>query len=210
MIAILDFGLGNLKSIYNGFCHLGHEAIVTRDICLINKANALVIPGVGAFKDGMDNLIRFGLVDVINNAISSNKPVLGICLGLQLLFSESEEFGMHTGIGIFNGRIKQFNGPLKIPHMGWNTLQITRRIPLLNGIKDGEYFYFVHSFYADIEEEEIVAAKTEYGIIFPSVIQKGNLIATQFHPEKSSNPGLTILNNFAQSALTAQPQAGRY
>ncbi len=201
MIAILDFGLGNLKSVLNGLSHLGHQAIITRDKKVIQEADGLVIPGVGAFKDGMDNLIKLDLISVIIGAVTNNKPVLGICLGLQLLFSESREFGQHMGIGIFRGKIKSFTGYFKIPHMGWNKLKIKRQIPLLDGIRDGEFFYFVHSFYAYPEEEDIVAGETEYGINFPCVVQRGNLMATQFHPEKSSLPGLRILDNFAKIAI---------
>lgn len=200
MIAILDFGLGNLKSVYNGFSHLGYQSIITCDPKVIQDSDALVIPGVGAFKDGIDSLIRFDLLTPVVDAIYHEKPVLGICLGLQLLFSESEEFGIHKGIGIFKGKVRAFTGPVKIPHMGWNTLKIIRQIPIFDGINNGEFFYFVHSFYADSEEKGIIAAQTEYGVTFPSVVQKGNLIATQFHPEKSSQPGLKILDNFAKMA----------
>lgn len=203
MIAILDFGLGNLKSIQNGFLYLGHKTIITRDKKLIQEADSLILPGVGAFKDGMDRLKRFDLIPTIRDALSQKKPILGICLGLQLLFSEGEEFGRHIGLELLKGTIKSFTGSLKIPHMGWNTLRITRRIPLLDGIKDGDFFYFVHSFYAEPEEQGIVAGETEYGITFPSVIQKDNLMATQFHPEKSSDHGLRILDNFVKiSAMT--------
>lgn len=201
MIAILDFGLGNLKSIQNGFLYLGHKTIITQDKKMIQDSDSLILPGVGAFKDGMDRLKRFNLIPVIQEAISKKKPIMGICLGLQLLFSESEEFGMHIGLELLKGTVKSFTGSLKIPHMGWNTLHITRQIPLLDGIKDGDFFYFVHSFYAKPEEEGIVAGETEYGITFPSVIQKDNLMATQFHPEKSSKPGLRILDNFAKIAV---------
>jgi glutamine amidotransferase len=204
MIVILDFGLGNLKSIQNGFLYLGHKTIITQDKKMIEDSDSLILPGVGAFKDGMDRLKRFNLVPVIQEAISQKKPILGICLGLQLLFSESEEFGLHIGLGLLKGTVKSFTGSLKIPHMGWNTLHITRQIPMLDGIKDGDFFYFVHSFYAKPLEEGIVAGETEYGITFPSVIQKDNLMATQFHPEKSSKPGLRILDNFAKITVKAR------
>jgi len=200
MLALLDFDLGNLKSIQNGFLHLGHEAVITRDSQTIRDADGLIIPGVGAFKDGMDRLQHHRLIPVIEEALSRAKPILGICLGLQLLFSESEEFGKHRGLGMMEGTVKAFTGTLKIPHMGWNTVHITRRIPLLDGIGEGEYFYFVHSFFAVPEEEGIVAGETEYGITFPSVVQKGTMMATQFHPEKSSSAGLRILDNFARMA----------
>ena len=204
MISILDFGLGNLKSIQNGFLYLGHKTIITRDKKMIQDSDSLILPGVGAFKDGMDRLKRFNLVPVIQEAVSQKKPILGICLGLQLLFSESEEFGLHTGLKLLKGTVRSFIGSMKIPHMGWNTLHIKRRIPLLDGIKDGDFFYFVHSFYAKPEEDGIIAGETEYGIIFPSVIQKDNLMATQFHPEKSSKTGLRILDNFAKIAVSSR------
>lgn len=200
MLALLDFGLGNLKSIQNGFRHLGHEAVITCDSQVIRDADGLIIPGVGAFKDGMDRLRRHRLIPVIEEALSQAKPILGICLGLQLLFSESEEFGRHRGLGMMEGTVKTFTGTLKIPHMGWNTVHITRRIPLIEGIGEGEYFYFVHSFFAVPDKGEIVAGETEYGITFPSVVEKGTLMATQFHPEKSSHAGLRILDNFARMA----------
>lgn len=204
MIAILDFGLGNLKSIQNGFRNLGHEAMITHDELSFKDADGIILPGVGAFKDGMDHLRKANFVPHIQDALSQGKPILGICLGLQLLFDESEEFGIHKGLGFLKGRVKCFTGPFKIPHMGWNTLHIKREIPLLHGIREGDFFYFVHSFYAESEDEKIVAGETEYGITFPSVVQLGNLMATQFHPEKSSDAGLKILDNFAKLTINAK------
>ena len=204
MIAILDFGLGNLKSIQNGFRNLGHEAMITHDELSFKDADGIILPGVGAFKDGMDHLRKANFVPHIQDALSQGKPILGICLGLQLLFDESEEFGIHKGLGFLKGRVKCFTGPFKIPHMGWNTPHIKREIPLLHGIREGDFFYFVHSFYAESEDEKIVAGETEYGITFPSVVQLGNLMATQFHPEKSSDAGLKILDNFAKLTINAK------
>lgn len=204
MIAILDFGLGNLKSIHNGFQRLGHKAIITHDKRIIQDADGLILPGVGAFKDCMDRLKGAHFIPLIQEALYRGTPILGICLGLQLLFSESEEFGLHQGLGYLKGRVKAFSGNLKIPHMGWNTLRIKRSIPLLDGIGDGNFFYFVHSFYAEAEEEGIVAGETEYGVTFTSVVQKDNLMATQFHPEKSSELGLKILDNFANIVQSAR------
>ena len=204
MIAILDFGLGNLKSIQNGFRYLGHEAMIIHDELSLKDADGIILPGVGAFKDGMDRLRKANFVPLIQEALSQGKPILGICLGLQLLFDESEEFGIHKGLGFLKGRVKCFTGPFKIPHMGWNTLHIKREIPLLHGMREGDFFYFVHSFYAESEDEGIVAGETEYGIIFPSVVQLGNLMATQFHPEKSSDAGLRILDNFAKLTINAK------
>lgn len=202
MIAILNFSLGNLKSVLNGFYALGHKAIITNNRDEILDADGLVIPGVGAFKDGMDQLKKFGLIEVIKDAQYNGKPILGICLGLQLLFSESEEFGKHEGIGIFRGMIKGFSGLLKIPHMGWNTVRQKKDTPLLKGIKDEDFFYFVHSYYAIPDDNDIIVGETEYGITFPSIVQKDKIMATQFHPEKSSTAGLKILDNFAKIAIS--------
>jgi glutamine amidotransferase len=193
MIVILDFDMGNLRSIQKGFEHVGHEAVVTRDLATIQSAGKLVIPGVGAFHDGMKNLDRYHLIPLIHEAVRERKPVLGICLGMQLLFSESEEFGLTSGLSIIPGRVK-------IPHMGWNSIEVKEQIPILQGIEDRAYFYFVHSYFVEPDHSHDVAAITEYGIRFASVVCKGNLFATQFHPEKSQSIGLKILKNFAELA----------
>ena len=206
MIAIVDYGMGNLRSVHKGFEKVGFPAVVTQDPRLIRKASGLVLPGVGAFKKAMENLTELGLVEPIKEFIISQRPFLGICLGLQLLFSESEEFGVQSGLGIFAGRVVRFpfsnpgspptRDSLKVPHMGWNGVQMRKRVPALEGVEDGAYFYFVHSYYPVPIDRDIVATTTDYGGEFVSSISQGKLFACQFHPEKSQTLGLKILHNF--------------
>lgn len=203
MIAIIDYGMGNLRSVQKGFEKVGHAAIVTSDPKAIMDAGHVVLPGVGAFPDCMRNLEERGLLDIVPKVVKSGRPFLGICLGLQLLFTESEEFGVHKGLDIIKGRVVKFSelrSPnsdlLKVPHMGWNTVSIKKRLPALEGIDDGSYFYFVHSYYVVPEDEKVVATATNYGIDFVSSIWKDNVFASQFHPEKSQEKGLKILKNF--------------
>ncbi len=199
MIAIVDYGMGNLRSVEKGFLKVGIDVVVTNKPEIIKKADGIVLPGVGAFKDCMRELSNLRLTDAIVNAIRNGKPYLGICLGLQVLFSESEEFGRCRGLDIFRGKVVRFqNGNLKIPHMGWNELTIQKQNPLLNGIKDKTYFYFVHSFYVAPEDSSIIAATTDYGLNFTSMIWEDNIFAVQFHPEKSQAAGLRILENFGR------------
>ncbi len=204
MITIVDYGMGNLRSVAKAFERLGVQARVTQSPGDIASAEKLVLPGVGAFEDAVRNLETLHLTEPLLKFLEAGKPFLGICLGLQLLFTESEEGGLHKGFGVFSGRVKRFpNGSLKVPHIGWNNIQriaysVERRdCPLLKGISDGSYFYFVHSYYADPIDKNIVTAQTEYGVPFTSVIWKDNIFATQFHPEKSQTLGLKILENFA-------------
>ncbi|MBI3397944.1 MAG: imidazole glycerol phosphate synthase subunit HisH [Deltaproteobacteria bacterium] len=203
MIAVIDYGMGNLRSVQKGFERAGHQCIITRNPKDISNASHVVLPGVGAFKDCMDNLKNYDLVEPILNAIKSGRPFLGICLGLQLLFSESEEFGRHEGLDIIKGRAVRFSSELrtqdpelKIPHMGWNDIKIERKPPILNDIADGSYFYFVHSYYVVPKDASVIATKTNYGLDFASSIWKDNIFACQFHPEKSQKVGLQILKNF--------------
>jgi glutamine amidotransferase len=198
MIAILDFDMGNLRSIQKGFEQVGHEAVITRDQAKIQSAHKLIIPGVGAFRDGMKNLDRYNLITPIQKAIEAGKPTLGICMGMQLLFSESEEFGLTKGLNIVPGKVKRFTVNLKIPHMGWNSIEIKNQPSLFRNSSNGEYFYFVHSYYVEPENPDCIAAITEYGIPFTSAICQGSLFATQFHPEKSQSGGLKILKAFAE------------
>ena len=207
MIAIVDYGMGNLRSVHKGFERVGFSAAVTQDPGLIRKASGLVLPGVGAFKKAMENLTGLGLVGPITEFIQSGRPFLGICLGLQLLFSESEEFGRQSGLGILEGRVVRFpfsnpdssssRDSLKVPHMGWNAVHIRKHVPALAGVEDGAYLYFVHSYYPVPEDRHIVATTTDYGGDFVSSVSRGNLFACQFHPEKSQTVGLKILKNFA-------------
>ncbi|GAB6275198.1 MAG: imidazole glycerol phosphate synthase subunit HisH [Peptococcaceae bacterium] len=198
MIAIIDYGRGNLRSVQKGFEKVGVEAIITQDPEVAAKATGLVLPGVGAFADAMTNLKDKGLDDVVREAIFLNKPFLGICLGLQLLFETSEEWGYSEGLGIFPGQVRQLPDNLKVPHMGWNQVDFVKSNPLVEGIPNKTYFYFVHSFYVEPADKFLVGGLTEYGLNFTSMISKNNLFALQFHPEKSSVMGLQILKNFGR------------
>ncbi len=204
MIAIIDYGMGNLRSVQKAFERVGHRAVVTRDRGEIDRATRVVLPGVGAFGDCMDNLTRYGLVEPIRRAISESKPFLGICLGLQLLFTESEEFGTHKGLNILQGKIRRFpffqdsEPSLKVPHMGWNTISIRQPAPLLDGITSGSHVYFVHSFYVQPDDPSVTCTVTEYGIPFVSSVWKNNIFASQFHPEKSQQVGLQLFYNFGK------------
>jgi len=198
MIAIVDYGMGNLRSVSKAFEAAGHRAVVTRDKATIKNASHVVLPGVGAFGDCMANLERFDLVESILSTIQTGKPFLGICLGLQLLFTESEEFGVHKGLGIIPGKVRKFalEPPLKVPHMGWNQVRAQRSCPLFNDIADGSNWYFVHSYFVDPTDHNVAATTTTYGIPFVSSIWKENIVPCQFHPEKSQSVGLRLIKNF--------------
>lgn len=205
MITIIDYGMGNLRSVQKGFEKVGFEAKVTDDPRDVERAEKLVLPGVGAFRDCMDNLRQGGFVEPILEHVEGGRPFLGICLGLQLLFTESEEFGRHQGLGIIPGRVVRFPADLrqggeelKVPHMGWNQIDIRRPSPILKGVADGTSVYFVHSYYVIPDDESMVATVTDYGIEFCSSVWKDNVMATQFHPEKSQSVGLSILKNFGE------------
>jgi len=205
MITIIDYGMGNLRSVQKGFERLGFTARVTADPLDVERAGKLVLPGVGAFRDCMANLEAGGFVEPIKRHVASGRPFLGICLGLQLLFSESEEFGRHRGLDIIPGRVVRFPAgmqqggeELKVPHMGWNQIAIRRTAPIFKGVADGSSVYFVHSYYVVPEDESVVATVTDYGIPFCSSIWRENVMATQFHPEKSQQVGLAILKNFGE------------
>jgi imidazole glycerol-phosphate synthase subunit HisH len=198
MIAIIDYGMGNLRSVQKGFERVGHEAIVTDDPAQVHKASKVVLPGVGAFEDAIAELRRRSLVQPVLEAIDSGRPFLGICLGLQLLFDVSYENGRHEGLGVFPGEVVRFQLPdeYSVPHMGWNQLAIRRRPPVLEGIAEGAYFYFVHSYYVVPSDPGIIATETDYSAPFCSMIWRDNVFATQFHPEKSQADGLRLLQNF--------------
>jgi imidazole glycerol-phosphate synthase subunit HisH len=202
MITIVDYGMGNLRSVQKGFEKVGHPALVSSDPGEVAAADKLVVPGVGAFEDAVDELNRRGLTEPILAAIEAGKPFLGICLGLQLLFDVSYEHGEHRGFGVVPGEVVRFDlpGQYSVPHMGWNQLRIRRRPPILEGIEEGDYFYFVHSYYVAPRDPEVVATTTDYPDPFCSMVWRGNLFATQFHPEKSQAKGLRILKNFAELA----------
>lgn len=199
MIAIIDYDAGNVKSVEKAFGYLGEEVKLTRDAEEIFSADGVVLPGVGAFGDAMQKLHAYGLVEVIRKYVESGKPFLGICLGLQLLFEESEEAPGVEGLGILKGRIVRIpaEGGLKVPHIGWNDLRVTDGATLFQGLTEKPYVYFVHSYYLQAQEK-IVAATTEYGVTIHAAVEKGNIFACQFHPEKSAEVGMQILQNFVQ------------
>ena len=197
MIAIVDYGMGNLRSVEKGFLKVGVDARIVNDTASIDNAEGVVLPGVGAFMDCIKNLTDMKLTEAIIKAIGKGKPFLGICLGLQVLFSESEEFGVCRGLNIFKGKVVRFpKMELKVPHMGWNTLDIKKKPPIFDGIEDKSYFYFVHSFYVVPEDKDIIAGTTEYGVNFTAMVWKDNVFAMQFHPEKSQELGLKILKGY--------------
>jgi len=227
MIAIIDYGMGNLRSVEKGFWKVGVDVTVTNSPAVVRKADAVVLPGVGAFKDCMRELTNLELIDAVVGSIKKGKPYLGICLGLQVLFSESEEFGKCRGIDVLRGSVVKFESrvksqelseknlisrkqdselithnskllPLKVPHMGWNEIKMQKNNPLFEGIPDKSYFYFVHSFYVVPEDTSIVSTTTDYGIEFTSSVRKDNIFAVQFHPEKSQAVGLQVLRNFGE------------
>jgi len=215
MIAIIDSGIANLRSVEKGFARVGSEAKIVEDPRLLREAAGIVLPGVGAFADGIAKLTAHGFIEPLRRAIDQGKPVLGICLGLHFLFSESEEFGLHKGLDLLPGRVRRFaegvpdpaspgtrlpGDRLKVPHMGWNRVRVERPVPILADLPEAPYFYFVHSYYVEPADPDVVAGTTEYGIRFTSVIWRENLFATQFHPEKSQASGLQLLKNFAALA----------
>lgn len=199
MIAIIDYDAGNIKSVEKALCYLGEETIVTRDVNELKNADKVILPGVGNFGDCMANLKKYDLIPVIHEIIDRGTPFLGICLGLQLLFESSEESPGVEGLGILKGKIVKIpkKDGLKIPHMGWNSLHLINNGTLFKGIPEDTYVYFVHSYYLQAEEEEIVKAVTDYSTCIHASVEKDNVYACQFHPEKSSKWGLKILQNFA-------------
>ena len=200
MIGIIDYDAGNIKSVEKALHYLGEQTVVSRDPQVLLKADKVILPGVGSFGDAMNNLNKFGLAPVIREITEKKTPFLGICLGLQLLFESSDETPGVEGLGLLKGKITKIpSAPgLKIPHMGWNSLHLQNNGRLFAGIPEETYVYFVHSYYLQAEEPEIVKATTEYGVIIHASVEKDNLFACQFHPEKSSKYGLKILENFAK------------
>lgn len=197
MIVIIDYGVGNLRSVQKAFEQLGHQAMISADPEALYTADGVVLPGVGAFGDAMQALKQLKLIEPIVNFAKTGKPLLGICLGMQLLFSTSEEYGEYAGLNLLQGRVVKFSLDRKVPHVGWNPLLIERLHPLVEHVADRVHAYFVHSYYVEPTSPSVIVAKTEYGIVFPSIVAKDNVMGVQFHPEKSSRAGLQILDNFA-------------
>ncbi|MCB0219093.1 MAG: imidazole glycerol phosphate synthase subunit HisH [Chrysiogenetes bacterium] len=205
-ISIIDYGRGNLRSVQKAFETVGHEAQIISRAQDIERAERLVLPGQGAFKDCMATLEGQGMVAPLRSYLASGRPYLGLCLGLQILFDWSEEHGGAEGLGVVAGKVPRFVSPLrgengehlKVPHMGWNAVEFVGDQPLFGGIESGTYFYFVHSYYVAPEDGSVAAARTRYGIDFVSAIRKGPIMATQFHPEKSQKAGLSVIKNFCE------------
>ena len=199
MIVIIDYGMGNLRSVQKAIEAVGHPAEISGDPDRVRSASKVILPGVGAFADAIAELRRTGLGDAFKEAVAAGKPCLGVCLGLQLLFDASEEDGLHEGLGLLRGRVVRFTPRpgLKIPHMGWNTLRIRRPMPLLAGLPEDPSVYFVHSYHARADDPADVAAEADYPDPFPAVVWRDNLMAAQFHPEKSQRVGLAMYANFA-------------
>ncbi|MBO8137181.1 MAG: imidazole glycerol phosphate synthase subunit HisH [Desulfotomaculum sp.] len=198
MIAIIDYGMGNLRSVQKGFEKVGFKAEIVNDPGKIKLYPGVVLPGVGAFADAMNNLKKMGMAEALQNYAASGRPLLGICLGLQLLFDSSTEWGKTPGLGILPGEVRRLPQGLKVPHMGWNQIEIKRYSPLFEGIPDGSAYYFVHSYYVDPADKEVILTTTEYGLHFASIVGRDNVFGIQFHPEKSSRLGLRILKNFGE------------
>ena len=197
MIAIIDYGMGNLRSVQKAFEYLGYEAVITDEVAVIAQASHVILPGVGAFEDAMKRIRETGLDQALMAAVEGGKPVLGICLGMQMMFEYSEENGYFEGLGLFPGTIIRFNEcGLKIPHMGWNSLSFPKESPLFKGIDDGSFVYFVHSYYAAKCND--ILATTDYGAELTAAVAKDNIMGCQFHPEKSGEVGLNILKAFCE------------
>lgn len=200
MIAIIDYGMGNLHSVSKAVERLGYEAVVTADHEQIMSAAGAILPGVGAFGDAMHNLRQTGLDEVTGLYASSGKPLLGICLGMQLLFTQSEEHGTHEGLGLLPGEVNRFQGSYKIPHMGWNRLSFTQESALFEGVDEG-YVYFVHSFHANVQRQSDLLATTDYHQAVTAIVGRDNVYGMQFHPEKSGDIGMYLLKNFLKLAI---------
>ena len=202
-LVILDYGAGNLHSVARAVTHAGARPLITSNPRYVPEAEALIVPGVGAAADTMLNLRRRHLVEPIREYIASGRPLLGVCMGQQALFDVSEEGGEHECLGVLPGRVVRLPDGLKVPHMGWNQVRIVRPHPIFEGIADSSYFYFVHSYYPRPDDPSIIIGETDYGVTFPSVVARDNIVATQFHPEKSGETGLRMYSNFLRIAAAA-------
>ncbi|MGH9941720.1 MAG: imidazole glycerol phosphate synthase subunit HisH [Pyrinomonadaceae bacterium] len=198
-VAIIDYGVGNLRSVEKAFAAAGCEAVVTDNVSELRAAERLVLPGVGAFAACMGALKERGFDELVLDRVAAGTPVLGVCVGMQMLFEESEEFGRTAGLKLLRGRVRRFDERLRVPHVGWNNVrQSVAAHPLLEGVREGAFFYFVHSYYCDAGNRADVIGETEYGAMYPSIVARGHVCGVQFHPEKSQAAGLRLLRNFAQ------------
>lgn len=199
-VAIIDYGIGNLRSVEKAFTSQGIEAVVTRDEKALRAADKLVLLGVGAFGYAMESLRNLGFDELVIEAVGAGKPLIGLCVGLQMMFDEGHEFGVHKGLGLLPGRVIRFPDGVRIPHVGWNEVEYRDRsgeLPIFNGLPDRSFYYFVHSYYVEATGVDSIIGETEYGIRFPSICGRDNVIGVQFHPEKSQATGLRLLRNFA-------------
>ena len=196
-LAIIDYGVGNLRSVEKAFEAMGCEAVVSRDERILREAERLVLPGVGAFGACMKALKEHGFASLVMERVMEGTPLLGVCVGMQMLFEESEEFGRSEGLSFLRGRVRRFSDELLVPQVGWNQVHQCRAHPLLTNIEDRAFFYFVHSYYCDAADTSVVIGETEYGARYASVVAQGNVCGVQFHPEKSQAAGLQLLKNFA-------------
>jgi imidazole glycerol-phosphate synthase subunit HisH len=199
-VVIIDYGVGNLRSIEKAFAATGTTAVVSDDERMLREAGALVLPGVGAFGACMKALTDRGFDRLVSERVAAGVPLLGVCVGMQMLFDESDEFGKTRGLGLLRGSVRRFGRELVVPHVGWNQVTVKRKHKLLDRIKDGSFFYFVHSYFCEVADPEVVLGETEYGGVYASMVVKGNVAGVQFHPEKSQTTGLQLLRNFAEFA----------
>src|SRR6185295_9340986 len=200
-IAIIDYGVGNLRSVEKAFVAVGAHAVVSSDAHVLREAEGLVLPGVGAFRACMKSLSQRGFSDLVRERVAAGTPLLGLCVGMQMLFDVSEEYGPSPGLGFLCGQVRRFSNEVRVPQVGWNQVKIKRSHPLLDGIEDDAFFYFVHSYYCDPQDREEIIGETDYGASYASVVTHGNICGVQFHPEKSQVSGLRLLRNFAQGVL---------
>jgi len=197
-VAIIDYGVGNLRSVEKAFAANGCAAVMSSDEKVLCQAERLVLPGVGAFGACMNKLVARGFDKLVHERVAAGTPLLGVCVGMQMLFEESEEFGASRGLGFLRGRVRRFSADLMVPQVGWNQVRQQKSNPLFEGIKDSAFFYFVHSYYCEPAETEVIAGETDYGVAYASVVARENLFGVQFHPEKSQKDGLRMLANFAR------------